>query len=566
MFVKESKIPRNLRRNHYSTDDSFGAIRWLRALGLASLLAACAPAHPAPPANLIRFSIAADPQTLDPLFIHPDAASVEQQLARLTFEPFLDFDARGNAVPALLAEIPTDRNGGVSADGRTIVFRLRHGVRWSDGVPVTSRDVLFTLHAILDPRNPVRSHEGYELIDRATAPGDDTVVLHLRHAWAPAVATYFSYGVVPQAVLPAHLLAGAGPLAQSPFGAAPVGDGPFRLLWWHRGEGLRYAPNVRYWKGAPQVGLDVRIAPDPSTNLVMLQSAQLDWNLIAPSQLTTLLGNDRLSFLRAPSAVVAGLAFNTARAPFDDPTMRRAVAMSIDRAAISRKITLGYYPVANSIQPPFSWAYDPSIRQPAYDPAGADRLFAAAGWHRDPAGILQKNGRAFEALYVQFPESNTGVRVAAAVQAALRERGISVEVKSISNAQLFMPRTGALATGRFDLAYVPWTMGPDPDDSAVLACDGTSNYMRWCDPAVTALESAALVHTDRSVRRGLYRRIASIAAREVPILYLFDADYTYAYVRGLQRFDPGPFVPTWNAWMWRRAKGAGALVRTNTAE
>jgi peptide/nickel transport system substrate-binding protein len=374
----------------------------------------------------------------------------------------------------------------------------------------------------------------------------------LRRAWAPAVVTYFSYGVVPQAVLPAHLLAAAGPLERSPFGAAPVGDGPYRLLWWHRGEGLRYAPNERYWRGRPRAALDVRIAPDPSTNLVLLQSGQLDWNLIAPAQLTTLRGNAALSFLRAPSAVVAGLAFNTARAPFDDPRLRRAVAMSIDREAISRKITLGYYPVANSIQPQFSWAYDPSVRQPGYDPAGADRIFAAAGWRRGPDGVLRKNGRSFEALYVQFPESNTGVRVATAVQAALHERGISVEIKSISNAQLFMPRTGALSAGQFDLAYVPWTMGPDPDDSAILSCGGSSNYMRWCDPSVTALESAALTQTDREVRRGLYRRIASIVARDVPILYLFDADYTYAHVRSLESFDPGPFVPTWNAWMWHR--------------
>jgi peptide/nickel transport system substrate-binding protein len=516
-------------------------------------LAACAHANPAPPAGLIRFSIATDPATLNPLFNHPDAASVEQQLARLLFEPFVDFDARGRAVPALLQVIPSKANGGISADGRTIVFRLRRNVRWSDGVPVTAGDVLFTLKAILDPRNPVRSHEGYDLIDRAVARGSGTVAFHLLRPWAPAATTYFSYGVVPQVVLPAHLLANAGALDRSPFGQAPIGDGPYRLLWWHRGEGLRYAPNGNYWRGSPRASLDVRIAPDPSTNLVMLQTGQLDWNLIAPSQLTSLRSNPSLTFLRAPSAVVAGLAFNTARAPFDDARLRRAVAMSIDREAISRKITLGYYPVANSSQPQFSWAYDPSVRQPDYDPASADRLFAAAGWHRASDGALRKGGRGLDVLYVQFPESNTGVRVATAVQAALRQRGISVEIKSISNAQLFLPHTGALATGRFDLAYIPWTMGADPDDSAMLACGGASNYMRWCDPTVNALESSALLETDRAARAALYRRIAAVVAREVPILFLFDADYTYAHVRSLDGFDPGPFVPTWNAWIWHRS-------------
>jgi ABC-type transport system substrate-binding protein len=94
---------------------------------------------PAAPAASVRFAIAADPQTLDPLFAHADANSVEQQVARLAFEPFIDIDQRGRPVPVLLDRIPTVANGGVSRDGRTIVYHLRRGVTWQDGVPVTAR-------------------------------------------------------------------------------------------------------------------------------------------------------------------------------------------------------------------------------------------------------------------------------------------------------------------------------------------------------------------------------------------------------------------------------------------
>ena len=170
--------------------------------------------------NAVQFNLAADPASLNPLFLHPDAASVEQQVARLAFEPFIDLDEHGRPVPALLDRIPTLANGGLSADGRTITYHLRR-VRWSDGKPVTSDDVLYTLHAILDPKNPVRSHEGYDLIDRAAAPNAQTVVFHLKRAWAPAVMTYFSYGTSPQFVLPAHILRAQEPLAQGPFNAAP---------------------------------------------------------------------------------------------------------------------------------------------------------------------------------------------------------------------------------------------------------------------------------------------------------------------------------------------------------
>jgi peptide/nickel transport system substrate-binding protein len=252
-----------------------------------------------------------------------------------------------------------------------------------------------------------------------------------------------------------------------------------------------------------------------------------------------------------PTAVVAGLALNTEHVPLDNPVVRRALAMSIDRGEISKKITLGIYPVTDMIQPRFSWAFDPTVREPGFDAARADRLFDEAGWRRGSDGMRRRDGTVLRLVYVQFPESTTGVRVATAVQSALRERGIDVAVKSVSNAQLFLPRTGVLATGNFDLAYVPWTMGADPDDSSVLRCRATSNYMRWCDARVDRLEDEALSQTDLSRRKRLYREIATIVAEQVPIVYLFNADYVYAYRKRLRGFSPNAFLPTWNAYDWR---------------
>ncbi|MBV8148333.1 MAG: peptide ABC transporter substrate-binding protein [Candidatus Eremiobacteraeota bacterium] len=471
-------------------------------------------------------------------------------------------DARGRPLPALLAVVPTRANGGISRDGRTIVYHLRHA-RWSDGFAVTAQDVLFTLHAIVDPRNPVRSHEGYDLIDRAWALDSRTVAFHLKRAWAPAVMTYFSYGFSPQFVLPKHVLERQQPLATGAFNANPrVGDGPYRFVSWEREDRLRYDANPLYWRGKPALAhLEIPIVPEPSTNLLLLQSGRLDWNLVAPVQLAVLRAVRGLDFVRVPTAVVAGLALNTSRPPFDDLRVRRAFAMSIDRDGISKKIALGIYPVTDAIQPRFSWAYDTRVREPDYDPQGADKLFDRAGWRRSQDGMRRRNGIPLRLLYLQFPESMTGVRVATTVQAALRQRGVEVSVKSISNAQLFLPRTGALASGAFDVAYVPWTMGSDPDDSAVLRCDGASNYMRWCNGAIAALEGEALTTADQSLRKRLYARIERIVAEQVPILFLFNADYVYAYSAGLHGFGPNAFLPTWNAYAWTRSKGAVAHRR-----
>ena len=121
----------------------------------------------------------------------------------------------------------------------------------------------------------------------------------------------------------------------------------------------------------------------------------------------------------------------------------------------------------------------------------------APGGDAAPTAIRRRNGKPLHLVYVQFPETATGVRVATAVQAALRQRGVDVTIKSVSNAQLFLPRTGVLAAGAFDIAYVPWTMGADPDDSAVLGCGAPSNYMRWCDSQVERLQARGLERNRR---------------------------------------------------------------------
>jgi peptide/nickel transport system substrate-binding protein len=527
------------------------------ALLLALLATGCARTAGAGRGPVVRFDVAADPANLNPLFAHADAGNVEGQLAHLAFEPFFDLDAAGDPVPELITAVPTVANGGISADGRTLTYHLRPNVRWSDGVPLTARDVLFTLRAILDARNPLGSREGYDLIDDARAVGPYTVRFHLKVAWAPAVATFFSYGTSPQYVLPEHVLATQAPLDRAAFNAAPsVGDGPFRFVSWEHGDRLEYAANPRYWRGVPAIKrIDVRIVPDPGTNLTLLQSGDLDFNLIAPAQQTILLrSTSGLSYAYAPTALIAGIALNLAHPPLDDARVRAALAYAIDRKGISTRVTLGRYPVAQSDRPRFSWAYDVAVAEPRYDPKAADRAFDSAGWRRGPDGMRRKNGRQLALTYVQFPETQTGVRSAVLVARELFERGVDVTIKSISNAQLFLPAAdgGILANGKFDMAYVPWAMGADPDDRFLLGCrDARKNYMHYCSAEVDRLQTQAASEPDREKRRAAYLSIDRRVAADVPIVYLFNPTYIYAYGSRLRGFAPNAFVPTWNAYAWR---------------
>jgi len=500
--------------------------------------------------SAIVFNISEDPHSLNPILAQNDD---EHQVARLAFDLLLDVDDHGRLIPALATTIPTRANGGLSADGRTIVYHLRRGVLWQDSAPFTSRDVQFTWQAIVDKRNDVPSTHGYDLITSIDTPDALTAVVHLRRAWAPAVATFFTYGATPMEIVPAHLLENSGPLQTSAFNEHPIGTGPFELTSWKRGEELVFARNPHYFRGVPRAQTIVaREVPDINTDLVMLRAGQLDWSLLSPAQRLALGPDSTLKIVYAPFAGFGAIAFNCRKPPFDDVRMRRAIAMAIDRKRLSDGITGGQYPVTDSDLPVFSWAYDGTARLPAFDTAGAGRALDALGWVRGPDGMRSKNGVLLSLEFLTFPEGDTAVRTAEYVQAMLRDAGISVDVKKISVAQFYLPRTegGLLLSGTFDMAYIAWRTGADPDDSNIVTCGGVANYSGYCSERVDALERQALSATSQSVRKALYSRIQHEIANDVPYDYLYAPQYGFAAQPGMQGLRPSPFSPTWNAWEW----------------
>ena len=536
------------------------SLRTFGLLALASLLCVgCSQIGRAPsgtaPASTARFALAADPQSLDPLFAHVDANSVEQQVARLAFEPFIDVDERGTPVPVLLERIPTVENGGLSRDGRTITYVLRRGVRWQDGVAVTR--ARRRVDAARDPRRPQPRALARGLRPRRESRGARTTepcASRSRNRGRPRSRRCSATAPRRSTCCPRTCSKRSRSSRRARSRAHPVGNGPYRFVSWARGDHLVYEANPSYWRGAPKVArLDIRIVPDPGTNFTLLQSGGLDWNLMSPSQRQSLGTPAQLAFRTVPLALVAGIAINVTRPPLDDVRVRRAIAASIDRASISAKITFGRYPVVDTAQPLSSWARDASVHEPAYDPAAADRLLDAAGWKRGADGVAHE-GRQTARAHVRAVSgiADGRARRDRGAERAHRARLCASRIKSLSNVQLFLPKSqgGALASGAFDLAYVPWPMGADPDDSFLLSCSGNANYMRWCDPGVDALERRALVAPSREERRRLYAQIERRVADAVPIVYLFNPSYSYAYRTALSGFSPNAFNPTWDAYRW----------------
>ncbi|HYZ17475.1 MAG TPA: ABC transporter substrate-binding protein [Candidatus Acidoferrum sp.] len=505
-------------------------------LVVALALAACSPTV-APPPGVVRFSIAADPAGLDPLRIHSDISSVELQLVRLSYEPFIDFDAQGRPFPVLLARIPSRTNGDIADDGRTLRYRLRPDVRWSDGSVVTSADVVFSLHRLM---HTAGAASGYGLIARVEAPDAHTVIVRLRRPWAPAVLSFFTYGIEPAFVAPA-----------SGGGAQQLVDGPFRLVQWTRGEGLRYRANERYWRGMPAVRqIDVTIVPSPQTAMLLLRTGRSTWGIVPPS-LRSSLANSGLRFAQTPGPTISAIVFNL-RGPLRDRPLRIAIAASLDRSGIAHRAGFGAYPPLDTLQPMRSPLRDPQVREVPFEPRRADAFFDQAGYHRALDGVRRRRGLPLRLRYAFSAESPTAVQIATLIQAALRDRGVLLDLIPYTTAHLYEPTpSGPLHAGRFDLAFVTWPMGADGGDADLLTCHGGANITGYCDPTLDALEQRALALNDLRSRRAVSSRIEAQVARDLPILVLLENDYVYAYRPALRGFMPNGFVPTWNSARWR---------------
>src|SRR5271165_6537768 len=202
-------------------------------------------------AHELRYAAAEDIQGLDPL-IH--STGTEAYLGSLTQAYLIKTDTKGNAtVPELATEVPTQANGGISADGKTITWHLRKGVKWSDGAPFDADDVVFSTQQVLNPANNVVSRDGWELIEKVDEPDKYTVVYHLKKPYSSFAVTFFSSGGANPAVLPKHLLSAYKNLNDVPYNALPVGIGPFKYGRWNRAESVEMVANPLYFRGTPKL-------------------------------------------------------------------------------------------------------------------------------------------------------------------------------------------------------------------------------------------------------------------------------------------------------------------------
>jgi peptide/nickel transport system substrate-binding protein len=519
-----------------------------RAIATLSLAGALMGGCGGPPARShpdeLRLAVAQEPHSLVTLLAQ---SITENELLRLIADPLIACDAAGRPVPALAVAVPSRYNGGISADGLRITYRLRHGAVWHDGKAFTSADVAASFRAVMDPQNAVQTRHGYDVVARVETPDAHTVRFVLKRPFAPFVGTVFAESDAPYYLAPAHLVHGA--VARSQLASTPIGTGPYEVVRWTRGDRLELAANAAYWGGKPAIPrITVRFMPDENSQLVGLRSGDLDGVIgLSANSAANASSIEGLRISSAPLNAYFGIMMNNGRGPMTDVRLRRAVAEAADAAAFRTNVTHGYYAPAIADLPPALWATNRRLAPTPHDLAGARRLIAAAGY--GPARRLPLD-------LAIIATSQTYRAEAVQLQSELRPLGIDVSIHPyFGNVYDAPPSEGGILTrGRYDLALYGWYAGMDPDDSGQFLCDQRPpagyNHSFYCSPAMDVAQRDALRSYEEPTRRAAYARIEALLLRDAPIAFLASPVAISALRADLQGFAPTLVTQTANAQRW----------------
>jgi peptide/nickel transport system substrate-binding protein len=505
----------------------------------------------------LRIAIPINPTQLNPIL---SQNSIESFSDSLLFNLLVSQDDRHRQIPDLAAVVPTLANGGIGRDGLTLTYHLRRNVRWQDGVPFTSHDVVYTWHAIMNPNNNVVDRRGFDLVSSMDTPDAYTVVMHMKKRFAPAVDTIFGESDMPLRVLPAHLLEKYADLNHVSFNSAPVGTGPYRFVRWLRGDRIELEANPAYFKGVPRIKyLTLKIITDDATVEAQLRSHETDLGIeITAPTYQDLASVDGVTRQLAQAPVYTAVQFNTQRPALQDARVRRALVLGMDRETIVRKNTFGTSRLAVADLSPFYWAFDSSLQPVPYDLQAAKSLLDSAGWHPGPDGVRVKNGQRLAVLLVYGTGSQIIRNIVAEIQQMYKPLGVEVDAKGFDYAILYAAAEsgGIINAGKFDLAMYSWIAGADPDDSSQWSCDAIppagNNVARYCSAKMDALQRIATTNFDRGVRTRAYAQIQSLLLQDAPAAFIYYQALRYARVSDLRNFAPNGVSEAWNAQEWAR--------------
>ena len=531
-------------------------------------------AQPAPSGGTVTLIIPEEPTTLN--YYMSDAAITRQVADATSMTGLVLVDDKGEFQPVLAAEIPTEPNGGLSADKLSVTWKLLPDLKWSDGQPITSDDVKFTWEALSNPNSgAIAGTGGIELITAVDTPDPLTAVVHYSAPWAGYLAQ-FAYGIFPR-----HAAGQPADMSNWEWNRQPVGAGPFVVKEWASGESITMERNPNYFQaGKPYLDkLIFRIVPEFAAQVALMKTGEAQVQLWPgiddPNQYATEVGGDVHEDM-VPGVWNLAIDFNLSM-PFDgdpgptpphpilgDARVRQAISAAIDYDTLIKDVLRNT--VAPSTSPfAYGWYQCDIARVYPYDQAKANSLLDDAGWKMGEDGIRVAKG----ALYAE-----DGTRLSLELQGYtnfeplqrteefivenLKAVGVEARIQNYDFSIIFgaYEDNSPRMIGDYDMLIYDRSLSIEPQGAVendylstqIPSAENPTggNIWRWVNTdGDTFIEQAGSTF-DLAVRKDAYCGLGKLIATDLPQLYIYIFQDGYGYANSLT----GYVVSTWGSMVW----------------
>ncbi|NOY87711.1 MAG: peptide-binding protein [Deltaproteobacteria bacterium] len=455
----------------------------------------------------------AEPATLNPV----TATDVyEGTVNGYIYESLLKRDNRTLELVPLLAE-----TWEASPDHLNYTFTLREGLRWGDGRPLTTDDVVFTFNVVRDPAvDAPHLRNYYRNLEKVRALDSRTVRFTFSKPYFKSLEMIGGMSIIPK-----HIFV-KGDFNTNPHGRSPIGSGPYKFVKWDTGKEIVLSRNENYWGEKPHLKKIVfKIITDETVALQVLKRGEMDLMGLTPIQWTRQTrGRKFTARFNKLQYYLPGYSFigwNLRRPFFSDKRVRRAMTMVLDRESILKNLRYGLGKIVTGNFFYESRDYDKNIKPWPHDPKRAAALMDEAGWtDSDGDGIRDKDGVPFRFEFTIVSGSQFAEQMATVLKEELTKVGVDMTIRPLEWA-LF---TKVLDDRTFDAVIMGWSLPVEADPFQVWhssQAERGSNFIGFVNKEADEIIEKARTTFDRSVRAGYYRRFHRILHEEQPYTFLF---------------------------------------------
>ncbi|MCL7466270.1 ABC transporter substrate-binding protein [Phaeovulum sp. NW3] len=380
-------------------------------------------------------------------------------------------------------------------------FKLRTDALFHDGSPVTAHDVEFTARYILDnPKSPTRTF--LRLVDSVKAIDDHTIEFTLNQPYSIFERQISFINVMPKDY---HTKVG-----EEGYAKAPIGSGPYKVVNWVKDDRLELEAFDKYWGGAPEVKKAVfRPIPAEASRATALMSGEVDLvTTLPPALVDTLARNDGIEVKTVPGSRVMFLGFNSNAAPLDNPKIREAIDIAIDREAITQGLLRGLGRATGMMIPPNNVGYNPEFVATKQDMARAKQLVAESGYAGEP-------------ILFDYPSNNFVLanEIAQAIAGYLTEAGLKVELRPAEFTAFFPQWTQTAFPSLYMFAYGSTQYHAD---TILTSMYSTGGRVYRLNPEIDALVAEQKRERDPVKQAEIISRIFKIGAEDRDNVPLYD--------------------------------------------